>query len=97
MSGRRRTHGRRGDDGRVRPTVSVERAARIHSSARLRYAAAQTARERLAVAMDYARAAAAAASRAGVDVDAAVEDGTRSLFAIGDKLTKALAKSGGAR
>lgn len=98
MAGRRRTHGRRGNDGRVRPTALAERAARIYSYARARYAVAQTARERLAVSTDYVRAAGAAAARAEVEgADAAVEDGARHLFAIGDKLTKALAKAGGAR
>lgn len=98
MAGRRRTIGRRGDDGRVRPVVSVERAQRIYSSARARYAVAQTPLDRLATALDYVRAAAAAAARAGVeDVDAMVEDGARELFARGDRLTTALAEQGRVR
>lgn len=95
MAGRRRTAGRRGPDGRLRPVVPVERAARIRATAQARYAVAQSDSDRLAVAVDYVRAAAAAAERAGVaDAGAVLAEVTRALMAAGDAIVRRLARLG---
>ncbi|WP_219414156.1 hypothetical protein [Pseudonocardia nigra] len=95
MAGRRLTAGRRGPDGRIRAVALVERANRIREAARARYAAAQTDAERLAAAVDYVRAAAAAADRAGLAEAGAVRaEATRTLMAVGDTITGRLARQG---
>lgn len=93
MAGRRRLVGRLA--GRIRPLVLVERANRIRAAAQARYAVAPTDADRLAVALDYVRAAAAAAERAGLDDAHAVRaEATRSLMAAGDRITERLARRG---
>lgn len=95
MTGRRRTTGRRDHDGRIAPLAAVERAARIRAAVRSRYAGARTDRDRLAAAFDYARSAAAAASRAGLDeADTVAAEAARVLMTAGDALCEALAKRG---
>jgi hypothetical protein len=95
MAGRRLTAGRRGPDGRVRPVVLVVRANRIREAARARYAAAQTDADRLAAAVDYLRAAAAAADRAGIaEAGAGRAEAIRTLMAAGDRITGRLARQG---
>lgn len=93
MTARRRTIGPRDHDGRIAPLAPVQKAARIRAAVRSRYAGARTHRDRLAVAVDYARSAAAAAERAGLDeAGPAVDEAARLLMATGDALCAALAK-----
>lgn len=95
MTGRRLTTGSRAQEGGVPPTGAVSRAARIRGEFAARYAAAQTERQRMVAALDYARASEAAATRGGVaDVDRTVAAATRKLIEVGDTLTEGLAKRG---
>lgn len=73
------------------PAPGVSRADRIRATARARYGAAGNVSERLAVAVDYLRAAAAEAGRSGVDADPAITDTTRAAIAAGDAVTDAIA------
>jgi hypothetical protein len=95
MAGRRLTIASRGPDGGVPPTVVESRATRIRAEFAARYAAAQTERQRMVAALDYARASEAAATRGGVsDVDRTLAAATRKLIEVGDTLTEGLAKRG---
>lgn len=88
----------RGADGCYRPATLRDRAARIRRAARARYAAAETALERFAVAVDYFRAAAAAAERAGIGgVGDVLSRVTVAVMAAGDELTAVLDQEGVAR
>lgn len=95
VTGHRRAIDRRDHDGRIAPLAGSGRAERIQAAVRSRYAGAQSGRDRLAAAHDYARSAAAAAERAGVDnADLLVAEAARALMAAGDALCAALAKQG---
>lgn len=80
----------RGPDGRILPGGG-SRARRIRDAARARWASAGTDLERLAVADDYASAAATAAGRGGLDASAELDRAIRVLWATGESLTRQLA------
>ena len=66
-----------------------ERVERIEQKMRLRYAEATTERERLAVALDYARAAAAFSGRRDLArTDAVLHGLVRTLLRAGDELLR---------
>ena len=98
MAGHRRIPGAAAGQAAVKSKVAVARAGRIRAEARRRYADAQDPQQRFAVAVDYVRSAAAAASRAGIaSVNRVLTDATRELMARGDKLTDDLAEWGRGR
>lgn len=75
--------------------MAESRGDRIRAEFTARYAAAQTERQRLLAALDYARSSQAAADRAGLPgVDRTVAAATKALINVGDTLTDALAKQG---
>jgi phosphoheptose isomerase len=87
MAGRRRTSGRRAEDGTVRPTAAAARAERINTKMLGRYAEAQSELERLAVALDYVRAAARSTARTEPGrTDQVVSGLVRALLRGGDEL-----------
>ena len=87
MAGRRRTRAERDPDGTVRPTRAATRATEIKSKMLRRYAEAQTATARLAVACDYVRSAAVFARRTDpVRADHTLEEMVRRLLHAGGEL-----------
>ncbi|MGI9001973.1 MAG: helix-turn-helix domain-containing protein [Pseudonocardia sp.] len=75
--------GLRSGDPTVRPPSSTVRADRIHAKMLARYHATAGEAERLAVALDYVRSAAAAARSADVQTDPALSDLVRTVLRVG--------------
>lgn len=87
MAGRRRTRADREADGTVHPTRATTRAQEIKSKMLARYSEAQTAAQRLAVACDYVRSAAAFARRTDpIRADHTLEEMVRRLLHAGGEL-----------
>ena len=87
MAGRRRASADRAVDGTVRPTARATRSQEIKAKMLGRYAEAQTANQRLAVACDYVRSAAGFARRADpVRADHTLEEMVRRLLHAGGEL-----------
>ena len=98
MAGHRRLPGPAADRPVVKSKAMVLRAERIREMARLRYAQAQTAKQRYVIAVNYVLSAEAAGLRAGVpDLADRMAEMSRDLMAFGDELTGALAKRGRGR
>jgi hypothetical protein len=87
MAGRRRTRSARGVDGTVRASATTRRAEAIKAKMLGRYAEAQSAPERLAVACDYARSAAAFARRVDpIRTEHTLDEVVRRLLHAGGEL-----------
>lgn len=85
----------RGPDGKARKVGPVREAQSIRDTAAQRWAAAPTELRQWAVAFDYARAGAAAASRGGLDAAPEIRRAAEALWALGDAFTTWLAQQGG--
>lgn len=93
MAGHRRAIERRGEDGRARPLVPVERASRLQASVRGRYAAAQDDCARLAAEVDGIRSVIRKFERAKVDVPPGfTDDAIEAVRVARVALTAALAQ-----
>ena len=87
MAGYRRTKAERNPDGSPRPTSAAGRAERIRQKMETRFAAATTESERLVVAYDYLRSAAARARVTNaLRTDFVVASTVRHLLRTGDEL-----------